>query len=196
MIRQISGVFVSVLLVSLSGCVLNGQTVTLEPQVRISATGIGEGRTVAVTIKDGRPDQRYGTRVAPGSPAYGLGAISSAPDQDERVLSVINQMLQKQGFVVKEGDPETQLTLVAELRELRYSMYNRVLSLGVHVDGVLHVIATNDHRRYEQSYRANIERTVLVTPTAAGNAELINEVASGLLQKMADDKELFKFLAE
>jgi uncharacterized lipoprotein YajG len=177
---------------ALSGCAFNSQTVKLAPQVDIAPSSEGAGSIVGLRVLDERPSQSLGNR---GAASVAKGAqISTTQDVAALIHSEVAQGLQSKGFTVAPyGGEGTQLQL--ELRQLEYTTSTGFWTGGVHVNGAMKVEATRPGDSFDQMYRAENERRVVVVPTAGKNAEDLNQGITDLIRKVLDDAGLIRFLS-
>jgi len=67
---------------------------------------------------------------------------------------------------------------------------------GVHTKAAVKAMANVEGDSYENFYRVENEKRVVIVPTAEANEKLINEILNDILKKLFDDSELINFLAK
>ena len=189
--------FAALLFVALAtGCAFTPQTVVIDPTVEVPAGNIGEGRNVSVYVVDERTTTELGRR--------GVGMRGAAITTEQDIATVfqtsIVENLNAMGFnatAATEGmtDPGSSLLRV-DIRSIDYETSMGFWTGGVHTRGSMKATATRDARNYENLYRVDEEKRVMVVPGADSNAQMINATASAILQELFNDVALFRFLAE
>jgi uncharacterized lipoprotein YajG len=177
----------------LSGCSFTPQKTNIDPEIRISGEVVGHGRSMALKLEDERPSQSIGRR--------GTGAMLGAeivPAQDVGTVfrQEIADGLEQRGFNVVPYSDDHSLRMVVELRELKYSTSMGFWTGGVHMNASMKVKAFRENEDYEEFYRAEEEERVFFVNFADENDELINAVASKLIQQLFDDQNLSTFLGD
>lgn len=190
--------FAALLFVALAtGCAFTPQTVVIEPTLEVSPSNIGEGRNVSVYVVDERTTTELGRR---GTGAMRGAAITSEQDIAGVFQKAITENLNAMGFNATPvntptAGPESALLRI-DIRSLDYETSMGFWTGGVHTRGSMKGTATRESRSYDQLYRVDEEKRVMVVPGADSNAQMINATASAILQELFNDVTLFKFLAE
>jgi len=181
-----------------SGCALTPQTVVLEPTLEVASSDLGKGHGVAVYVVDERTSTEIGRR---GTGAMRGAAITATNDMASVFSESIVQNMGKLGFDVKAVHSlaeckDEPMVLRVDIRALEYDTSMGFWTGGVHVRGVIKATATQEAETYEQLYRVDDEKRVMVVPGADKNAQMINTAMSALLQKLFDDVALMQFLMD
>lgn len=180
-----------------SGCAFTPQTVVIEPTVEVAAGNIGDGRRVNVYAVDERTTTEIGRR---GTGMMRGAAITTEQDMATVFADEIVKGLTAMNFDAVKVNSQSAATsgalLRVDIRSVEYETSMGFWTGGVHVRGSMKATATRDDRSYDQIYRVDEEKRVMVVPGADANAEQINATVSAVLQEMFNDPELFKFLAE
>ena len=175
----------------LSGCAFKKQMVTLNPTVKVPASAVGSGVTVALKVVDERANTSLGHRGT----AYGAAAeIMTAQDVAALIQEKIRKGLEDQGYRVVAGGASADRQLSFELRDLTYSTSTGFWTGGIEIAGALKTVGKSGSSSYEQLYRVDDKQRVVVVPTAETNAGWINTALSELLQKVFSDTALNQFL--
>lgn len=185
-------IFAVAAVLALSGCAFKTQTVKLDPQINVAPSNEGAGAVVGLRVVDERPNRSLGNR---GAAAVARGAeISTAQDVAAVIHDAVARGLQSKGFaVVPYSESDTKMQL--EVRQLEYSTSTGFWTGGVHVNGAMKVEAARPEDAFEQMYRTEKERRVVVVPTAGKNEEDINEGITDLIRQLLDDVGLVRFLS-
>ncbi len=177
----------------LSGCAYIDQNLRVTPQLYVTETNIGQGKQVALRVIDDRDEQLIGKRGVQYLPG---GKISTDQDLAEVLKESFRDGLCKKGFVVV-GEDESNLLMKAELRSLEY-----ITSMGFWTGGnigtaVVKIIATKPSgKTYEKTYRSQKEVRTAFVGSQETNAKVVNGALTDTMNKVFEDRELFKFLAE
>lgn len=184
---------IGLLMALLTGCAFTPQEANLDPTISVMPSQEGQGVTVSVNVVDERPSKSLGHR---GS-GYGKGAeITATRDLDVVVYDKITAALRTKGFTVTDAGVESPVSLKIEVRLLEYTTSVGFWTGGVHVNGALKAIATNDGEVYERMYRSDDEERVVFVPDASSNEKMINESLSFLLNQVIGDNALIGHLAK
>lgn len=177
-------------IVLINGCAYISQQVKIMPDLYVPESNIGQGKMVALSIIDERPDKTIGHR---GSGFGKAAAINTVQDIRTTIQDEIVKGLQRKGFTLVSSDSERILKV--EIRLIEYSTSIGFWTGGVHTKAALKAIASNNNKSYENLYRINNDRRVVIVPSANENERLINEVVTQVLEELFRDEKLFSFLA-
>lgn len=186
-------IFASSLIIILSACAFVPESVSLQPQVNVGSSHIGNNKTVALDVIDARPNKVIGGR------ASGLGPqadISLADDLVSTVRTAVSQGLSQSGFKVVSNDAQASRKLVVRIVELQYQEHIGLVSGSITITSTLSGTATNKGKIYEEVYRIEDKHTPVITPTSEADAKNINAALSGSLNKLLNDQKLLQFLAQ
>lgn len=185
-------VMLSMLMLFFAGCAYMSQEVTLNPDLNVVESNAGKGMKITVTVKDERPSKSLGFRRS----GLGRGAeIKTTQNIGELVKRQILDGLKMKGFDTTEYMEKHDIELIAELRLLEYNTSTGLMTGGILVKGALKAIAKNKGMEYEEMYRFESEKRILIVPTAKENERLITVGMSSLLEELFADEKLFKFLS-
>jgi uncharacterized lipoprotein YajG len=184
---------IGLLMALLTGCAFTPQEANLDPTISVMPSQEGQGVTVSVNVVDERPSKSLGHRGT----GYGKGAeITASQDLDVVVYNKIVSALETKGFTVTEAGVTAPVDLKIELRLLEYSTSVGFWTGGVHVNGAMKAVATNNGDVYERMYRSDDEERVVFVPDASSNEKMINESLSFLLNQVIGDNALIGHLAK
>ena len=173
-----------------SGCAVNSQTVRLNPTLDTSsASPLKASGTAALRVIDQRPRQEIGRRSRePGSGA----TITTDQNLAELIRSKVSEALLARGLQTVPFEAIVPRSLTIGLQQLDYT----IVGSSVTIQAALTAALVNGPRRLDQTYSAQREQRILLTPVAKTNEEWINEVLSDVLNKLCADAKLLAFLSE
>ncbi len=183
----------AVMLLIISGCTFVSQQATIDPEVEVARSDTGKGRTVALSVQDERADKTLGRR---GTGAMSGAAITSDQDVAEIFLEEISKGLAARGFQPVSPSEKADISLLVELRELKYSTSMGFWTGGVHMNAAMKVEVETKAGTYEEFYRVDEEQRKFFVNFADENEAIINAAVSDLIQKFFDDRKLAGFIAQ
>lgn len=192
MLKQIKYFIFMPLMLLLTACAFQSESIALKPQVNVSATQIGMGKSIAVEVVDVRNDTSLGGRASGYGPAAN---ISLADDIVKVVKTEVSQGLMKKGFKVV-ADENNPRKLIVRIVGLQYQQRTGFWAISIIVTSSLEAVAQNNGKNYQQMYRSRVEHQVLVTPTSGADTGYVNAAISDLLNKLLNDEQLLIFLAK
>lgn len=182
----------AILMLALSGCALSPQMITVQPSPEVTAANVGNNQSVTVSTVDQREQQAFGTRGG----VYGnTSLIRPANDLAAVITDAVRKGLQAQGFNAfnpnDDGRPlEVRIATLSYVPE-EGSVVNRV-----EVNTVIEALARNPQGdEYKGVYRAGNTYEQPLTPSAARNEMMINEVLDRALKQLLADPKLLSFMA-
>ena len=184
----------SVICVSvLSGCGYIPHDVTIKPELPVTPSQIGQGKTLRVFVEDDRDKQLIGTRSYMKS-----GPISI--DKKQELARDIQQSLsggfQKMGFLIVNSGKADRETLV-DIRLVEYESAFGFFTMGIFTRGTFKLTCmTPSGKRFENLYRVEHEHRTLFFPFAVTNRRWINEAVSDALMRIFEDKSFMAFLKD
>ena len=177
---------------ALAGCGLSPQLIQIHPEMARAADNIGQNQAVRLAVVDQRESEAFGTR---GGVYKETALIRPANDISEAVASSVKQALQERGYnAYNPGD--NAMSLDVRLVSLDYvpeagSVVNRV-----EVSTVIRSVAQSPAGdEYTGTYKTGNTYEQPLTPSAARNEQMINEVLQRALDKLMADPQLHAFLA-
>lgn len=186
-------IFCTALLVtSLSACALSPQMIDIVPKPETVTRNVGNNEPVSVSTTDQRNSPAFGTRGG----VYGnTSLIRPANDLAAVITDAVRKGLQAQGFNAfnpgDDGRPlEVRIVTLSYVPE-EGSVVNRV-----EVSTVIEALARNPQGdEYKGVYRAGNTYEQPLTPSAARNEMMINEVLDRTLKQLLADPKLLSFMA-
>lgn len=175
----------------ISGCGLVDENITLRPVSRVSASTIGQGQRVAVTVLDERPSTMLGLRGPEG-----MAEIHAAQNVGRVVGDAINRGLETKGFVPVTTDTgEEPVTMEVQIRALEYDSAAGLFAGTSYATAALKVEARNGDENFGQIYRSQSEEHSILIPMESEDSEQINEALSSAINQIFYDQALLDFLA-
>ncbi|HYA20191.1 MAG TPA: YajG family lipoprotein [Burkholderiales bacterium] len=181
------------LLLLLGGCATTPQTVYLYPDVAVTGSDVGKGKTVALTVTDARANKVLGyrtTRLDKDS------VIVTDSDIAKVAQERIYEGLKKYGFNVNVGSGDAPVLLKVEVQALEYSAPTGSWTGGIRTSAKLKAYVKNGLTTYENSYEVTNNETVVIPPSQGKNEELINKTLADVLQNLLKDQKLIALLAK
>jgi len=177
----------------LTGCAYIDQNLRVTPQVSIAQENIGQGKKVALRVVDDRDEQLIGKR---GLQYFPGGKISTDQDLVEVIRDAFIKGLHDKGFELV-GENESNLLVKAELRSLAYTTVMGLWTGGNVGTAVVKVIANQPSgKTYERTYRSQKQIRSFFVGSQETNTKVVNQALTDALNKVFEDKELLKFLAQ
>jgi uncharacterized lipoprotein YajG len=180
-------------LLSLSGCAFTPQAVSIAPDVKISASKIGNGREVSLNVVDERPKKTLGTVGA-----RGVGAdISIEGDLVVAVQRALADGLARMDFKPGNAQLGNNVGIRVEIRNLDYVIIQGFWAGTLRVDAGLKAICIrNGLRPYERLYHGEFVESIQVVQGKVANERYINTALSDAVNGLLSDRELLDCLAE
>lgn len=176
-------------LLTLAGCALSPQTVTIDPTIAAAPKTVAHGLPVDLRVVDARPAAELGTR---GGVYRQSSRIYAANDVADAVRLRAVEGLRARGYSLGETTATSQIRLSIE--ELDYTVPPGTVATGADITAVLKASVDRSGEKYETTYRSAVNRKFPVPPTATQNAIWINDVLGETLQRFLDDPKIHAFL--
>lgn len=156
--------------IGLCACTFTPQKADIKPEIQVSASNIGQGKTVGVLVTE-----------------------------DHNLSEVFRQAvfdgLKAKNFVPTDISSSVDRQLKVEIRTLNYSTSTGFWTGGMDTKAAIKVIVTASGMSYENMYRSANEERVVVVPTAEHNSEMLNNVVNDVLAKPFEDQALLSALS-
>lgn len=176
-------------LLTLAGCALSPQTVTIDPTLTSAQKAFANGQPLDLRVVDARPGVEIGTR---GGVYRQSSQILAANDVADAVRTRAVEGLRARGYSLGESTATAQIRLSIE--QLDYVAPPGTVATSADITAVLKASVDNAGEKFETTYRSTVNRKFPVPPTAAQNAVWINEVLGDTLQRFLDDPRIHTFL--
>ncbi len=176
-----------------TGCAFTPQAVVLRPDMQVTPSSVGQGRSVLLTVVDERPRSILGRRGV-----QGVGAeLTVQGDLPTIVRETLSNGLQRQGFSPSPEKPVDGRELRVEIRNLDYSVAMGFWAGTLRTESGLKAICIlGTSRPYERLYRGEVEETVMVVQGAEANEAYLNSALSKALNQLLGDSRLSQCLAQ
>jgi uncharacterized lipoprotein len=174
----------------LCACALSPQVVQIRPVLEPGReTALSAPATVALAVADVRPNAVVGHRGG----VYATASISTAADTPDTVRTALAAALGARGFRVMAPDETAAIRLDVELVELGYVARQEKLKLVIETSATVRARSVSGDTTRTGEYRDRRTKEALKPPGEFENAELINAVLSGALQRLVADPELLSY---
>ena len=173
----------------LSACALSPQQVALTPALSSLAVGSGQGRTLAIVVKDQRDTPVVGDR---GGLYSGTSHITLSGDVPALLQDQLAKLFQARGFVM---DDQAGLQLELYLDELIYRVEKQEVLQQVRIVASISVKAVTEYATFNNRFRAQKIEQVLRYPSEEQNAAWLNDVVQTALTRALTDQGLLAFIA-
>lgn len=179
------------LVAGLAACALSPHTVDINPTLRASPAVEGNGRSIALAVRDARTQPAFGTR---GGVYDKTSYIRPAGDVAGPVRAALAARLAEAGFVVQPPGAEAETTMEVILRDIGYVASGSPAVRKVETRAVVEVTVTRGDRSYSGESKVSESKEVLKAPSPMENERLINTAISQALDRMLQHPELNAFL--
>ena len=187
---QLKTLSLAVILLTVSGCALSPQRVTLETDIPDERSNIGGNAALTVDARDARDTPAFGTR---GGVYPDTALILPDNNLDQLLSSSLTQAFQQRGFnAFNPTNGGAQL-------DVRLTTLDYIPSAGsvvnpVEINAVLDVTAKRQGDTLVREYRHSVTHRQPFTPTAPQNHRMINGALNHLLSQLVNDPELLSFI--
>ena len=175
----------------LSACGLSPQVVNLAPSPAVENSNVGENRAISVLARDARDKDEFGSR---GGIYPETSLIRPGNDVPKAIYDAVTAGLQAQGF--NAYNPTSEATnLEVRLTELSYTPGEGNLVNRVQVSASVEAVASRPQVEHTGRYQSSVTHDMPLTPSAARNEEMINDVLERTLARLLSDPKMLSFLA-
>jgi len=174
------------------GCAWTPQTAALKPAPYITPSTVGNGVTVAVRTIDKRASETIGHRGVDSQNA----AITTTQNVAALFQEKIIEGLRQKGFSASAFAGQPGRLLIVEIRQIDYTTDMEFWKGIVKTEAVLGASMIKDGVKFEQSYSGKRTENTVEAPGAKTNERLINGAISDALQRLFEDENLIRYLAE
>ncbi|NRB37081.1 MAG: hypothetical protein HRU20_01280 [Pseudomonadales bacterium] len=188
--KTITRILAPALLLVLTACAYTPQQVEITPKVQANNQA-GNGQNIAISVLDQRPQKHLGNR---SHDEDHNSVISVANDLSASIKSSAKAALIAQGFNV---DPSLQADAEYHIfiTQLAYTntaedSHQHTISLQAELKSELRKL----NQFYKGQYLTKTDHNLGISPSAAKNTAIINEVLSKSLQSLLDDPKAMAFL--
>ncbi len=183
----------SILMITgLAACSLDHQQVTLTPRIENATSQIGRGQPVYLVVNDVRSSRLLGYRI---DETKDRAEITAANDVRQVIYDNVKQILVDNGFEVVPDQSTAAPRFSVDIRDLQYKASGKYVAPSVTTSAVFKGTAQRPDRSFSKDYEINRKEREALPLTSERNARIINAIVSDVLTMMADDKDMFSFLA-
>lgn len=175
---------------SLTGCALSPQTITVTPALSVAAENVGKNRVIALHVLDERESTAIGSR---GGVYAKSSTISPANDVGVAVYDAMKRGIEAQGYQL--GSANADAVLHVAVKQLSYNVPQGAVATNADITVAIRITAERGDQQHGTDYRSTVNRKFPVAPTAAQNEEWINETLGETLARFFADKDMRAFLA-
>ncbi|MFP5440060.1 MAG: YajG family lipoprotein [Gammaproteobacteria bacterium] len=174
---------------SLAGCALSPQTITVTPALSVAADNVGKNRVIGLHVLDERENTAIGSR---GGVYAKSSTINPANDVGVAVYDAMKRGLETQGYQL--GSANADAVLHVAVKQLSYHVPQGAMATNADITVAIRVTAERGGKQHSTDYRSTVNRKFPVAPTATQNEEWINETLGETLARFFADKEMRAFL--
>lgn len=171
---------------AVTACTLTPQEVSLSPSLTVAKTDIGQGHELAVKVVDKRYSKLIGRR--------GIGFKGAKITTEQDVTLVFSEAFytafQDMGFKIVEYNKSHPNALIIEIHALNYGTSLGLWTDEIYTEAAARIISPAIGSSSGKLYVSEIKERVFWLPNAKKNERLLNEAMSGLVEKIASDREL------
>jgi len=172
----------------LAACALSPQVVQIQPKLEPVQTASAPASLALEVV-----DARAGTVVGYRGGVYATASISTAADMPETVRAALAAALAARGFRIADPGQEGDIRLRVEIAELAYAARQDNVKRVIETSATVRATSVSGTTTRTGEYRDRRTKEVLKPPGEQDNAELVNAVLSGALQRLIADPELLKY---
>jgi uncharacterized lipoprotein len=176
-----------------SGCAFQSQAVRITPDVKSTPGVSGDGKSIQLVVLDERPSKVIGQRGVGSAGAD----ITVEGDLQSIVRSAISSGLEQHRFSAQAQENHDLSRLRVEIRNLDskniMGFWAGTLRDEFSLKGICKSAKGGD---YEQMYNGLFETSIQVVPTAEANNRYISAAVSDAVNKLVNDDQLLRCLAE
>lgn len=189
--------FIGLSVLSIMGCALSPQNVSLQPRVNVAADPIGRGRPLTLIVTDQRSQQTFGSRGG----VYETALLTPRNNVSDAVYKALAERLTAGGFTITQASVNSDLSLEVIIKNIDYVVRENAALSGplineVSVHAVIEAVVNNRGLIRSGQYQANSARRQVGYLSAAENEFIINEVIAQVLQQLLQDRDVLSSLTQ
>lgn len=193
---------ISLVIILISGCNLNNWSsdeILLNPQLNLSESNIGKGKSVNLVVLDERREINFGYKPSFSGISGKMGAPIKTNQNIREVFSAsLIQGFKQKGFNINLEDNSKTNSLRAEIRYIRYfsTVFNYTESVQIKAGLMTYCTDVNGSLNYEKYFREEKYFPELwAALSEKENEKNFNDMISKLLEQVFKDQELLHCLA-
>ena len=172
----------------LVGCSLSDQYLSIDPQLTVVESSVGESHTVQIAVADNRPTPKLGEIKDVRKNIYN---IELQEGSFKTIQENISAGLKKQGFAI--GQSDTKMDVAIEKLSLSSRKYP--LTFKTDLEAVISVHISNKNQVYNNRLRIVTTKETAGPPFSNDSRELVNEALSKHLNDMISSDKLIRTLS-
>lgn len=171
----------------LAGCATTSQVVPVNPTLNLSALpSSGAGRSLALTVIDGRSDDIVGYR----DPNQSSTQMKSSPDAIAAIQRTLERAYTQLGFSLVPPGDLVDIDMTVKLVEFGYTRAASGLIRNLDTGATIQVESVMPGKTVTATYRDGQGQDTVLAPSLQANAEILNKHLSGALGKLVADQRL------
>jgi len=175
------------------GCTLKQQNLHLDPEIKVRAQNIGDGKTIGLRVMDERPDKKLGEV---GAPDRKLVDVRVDEDPPAAIYARVKQSLTELGFAVAPYSDGMERTLDVSVRKLELQSLKKPLTFETELRAEVGAHAVNDSAYYDRQFNVRTRKDEAAPPYQKDSTALVNTALSQALEDLLSDEELLSLLAK
>ncbi|MFB9885449.1 YajG family lipoprotein [Balneatrix alpica] len=184
-----SALFAAALSLTLAGCALSPQSITLAPTIQPGQFA-AQGQIVSIQVEDRRPSPIIGTR---GGVYPKTSTLSLNNNLNTTLSNSLARTMQQMGFrIAPPGQGDANLTVIID--QLTYDSGVKNLLTTVDLATSVRVVASRSNYNYTGRYQSEKHHEFVRKPNEETNQQIINELFSETLSRAFRDPKLIQAL--
>jgi uncharacterized lipoprotein YajG len=180
------------LCISTQGCSLKTQYLRIDPDVKVKATQIGNGKEIGLRISDARSDMKLGEV---GDPDRKMVDVRVDQDPSPAIYERVKQALTGQGFSVKPYSEAMDCTLDIKILKLELQSVKKPLTFDTELRAEVAAHAVNANDYYDRQFNVRTRKDGAAPPFEKESTQLVNTAVSQALEDLLADEEMLAMLA-
>jgi len=175
------------------GCSLKQQNLHIDPEIKVKAQGIGEGKTLGLRVMDERTDKKLGEV---GDPDRKLVDVRVDEDPSPAIFERVKQALTKLGFSVQPYSDGMDRTLDISVRKLELQSLKQPLTFETELRAEVAAHAVSGSAYYDRQFNVRTRKVGAAPPYQKDSTLLVNTALSQALEDVLSDEDLVGLLAK
>ena len=173
---------------TLIGCALSPQTVTLSPTIAASEkVPNGEGRRLSIEVVDLRATPLVGLRGG----VYSTAEIRTSSSATANARAAFVKVLEHAGYVIVTPDTSPDIRMTVEIIEITYVAEGNELVRAVDTGAVVRAVSMLGNKTVTRTFRVSSRKEVIKAPSEEENVRLLNTELSNAFNRVVTSEELF-----
>jgi uncharacterized lipoprotein YajG len=180
-------------LAMMQGCTLKPENIRIDPSIELSKASVGNDKTIAVVVSDGRSTKKVGEV---GDPDRKMVEVSVTQDPSPAIYARLSTALSDLGYKVAPDAKGVEPSLKIEVESLKLDSDKRPLDFLTTLHAEVTARVDNGRAHFERRYTVNQSMNSAGPSYVAESSRLVNGAISMALQDMLSDPKLLKTLNE